>query len=189
MEEELVSDTEEESLPELKLKRLEFQKWEKERESQLRIKEIELKKRELCIQLKMKELEVARIVSSPTGKLEKFDMSKHIRFVPPFQDTAVDNYFLHFEKIASSLEWPKEVWMLLLQSVLLGKAREVYSALSVDQSSNYDLVRGAILKAYELVPETCRQQFRGCKKEESQTYLELARNKENLFDCWCMAKD
>ena len=54
-------------------------------------------------------------------------MSKHIRFVPPFQDTEVDKYFLHFEKITSSLEWPKEVWILLLQSVLMGKAREVYS--------------------------------------------------------------
>ena len=77
---------------------------------------------------------------------------EHI-FVPPFQDTEVDKYFLHFEKIASSLEWPKEVWTLLLQSVLLGKAREVYSALSVDLSSDYDVVKAAILKAYELVPE------------------------------------
>ena len=71
-------------------------------------------------------------------------MSKHIRFMPPFQDTEVDKYFLHFEKIASSLEWPKEVWTLLLQSVLLGKAREVYSVLSVDQSSDYNVVKGAI---------------------------------------------
>jgi len=37
--------------------------------------------------------------------------------------------------------------------VLTGKAREVYSALSVEQSSHYDAVKSAILKAYELVPE------------------------------------
>ena len=94
---------------------------------------------------------MAKTATSSAGKMEKFNMSKHIRFVPAFQDTEVDKYFLHFEKIASSLEWPKEeVWTLLLQSVLLGKAREVYSALSMDQSSDYDVVKGAILKAYKL---------------------------------------
>ena len=41
-------------------------------------------------------------------------LMEHICLVPPFQDTEVDKYFLHFEKIASSLEWPKEVWTLLL---------------------------------------------------------------------------
>ena len=96
-------------------------------------------------------------------------MSKHIRFVLLFQDTEVDKYFLHFEKVASSLEWPKEVWTLLLQSTLIGKAREVYSALSVDLSLDYEVVKGAILKAYELVPEAYCQQFHGCRKGESQT--------------------
>ena len=33
-----------------------------------------------------------------------FDVSKHIKLVPPFQEREVDKYFLHFEKIATSLE-------------------------------------------------------------------------------------
>jgi len=45
------------------------------------------------------------------------------------------------------------------------------------------------MKAYELVPEAYRQQFRGCCKEEQQTYVEFARSKENLFDHWCSSKD
>ena len=189
VEEEIVSEEEEDTPTDLELKRLEYQERERERESQLRIKELELKERELSIQLKIKELELAGASASTTGKSEKFDMSKHIRFVPSFQDSEVDKYFLHFEKVASSLEWPKEVWTLLLQSTLIGKAREVYSALSVDQSSNYEVVKEAILKAYELVPEAYRQQFRGCRKGEQQTYVEFARSKENLFDRWCSSKD
>ena len=63
----------------------------------------------------------------------------------------MDKYFLHFEKIASSLEWPCEVWILLLQSVLVGKAREVYLSMTVEQSAQYDLVKSTILQAYELV--------------------------------------
>jgi len=38
---------------------------------------------------------------------------------------------------------------MLLQSVLIGKAREVYSALSVEQSTDYNLVESEVLLAYE----------------------------------------
>ena len=54
---------------------------------------------------------------------------------------------------------------MLLQSVLTGKAQEVYSALSIDQSSNYDMVKSTILQAYEVVPEAYRQKFRDTKKQ------------------------
>jgi len=35
----------------------------------------------------------------------------------------------------------------------VGKAQEIYSALSVEKSAQYDEVKKAILKAYELVSE------------------------------------
>ena len=100
----------------------------------------------------------------------------------PFQEKEVDKYFLHFEKVATSLNWPKGVWMLLLQSVLVGKAREVYLAMSVEQSLQYDHVTKAVLKAYELVLEAYWQNFRKCKKQDKQTYTEFASKKETLFD-------
>ena len=45
-----------------------------------------------------------------------------------------------------------------------------------------------ILKSYELVPEAFRQQFRNCRKNFDQTYVEFARIKEQLFDKWCSSK-
>ena len=80
------------------------------------------------------------------------------------------------------------MWTVLLQSVLIGKAREIYSALPVNQSSNYVVVKEAVLKAYELVPEAYQQKFRKTTKEDSQTYLEFARTKERLFDQWCTSQ-
>ena len=97
---------------------------------------------------------------SPSVKASAFDPARNIRLVPPFQEKEVDKYFAHFEKVADSLNWPKESWVLLLQSVLVGKAQEIYGSLSVEQSSNYEHVKEAILKAYELVPEAYRQKFR-----------------------------
>ena len=82
------------------------------------------------------------------------------------------------------------VWMLLLQlqSVPVGKAREIYSAMSIEQSSQHKIVKKAILKAYELVTEVYRQNFRSYHKQEKQTYTEFAHEKEELFDRWCSSK-
>ena len=77
---------------------------------------------------------------------------------------------------------------MLLQSVVIGKAREIYTQLSLKQSSDYDKVKEHILKAYELVPEAYRQKFRNCRKENDQTHVEFARTKQQLFDRWCSSK-
>ena len=61
-------------------------------------------------------------------------------------------HFTHFEKVTELPEWPKDI-----QSVLVGKAQEVYSTFPLYKNTDYDLVKVAILKAYELVSEACRQ--------------------------------
>ena len=165
---------------------------EKERQERLEEKErqerLEKEKMELQHELEMKKLEVQlKLGSDPCAEKSsaKFDVTKHIKFVPPFQQADVDKYFLHFEKVAGNLKWPKEYWVMLLQSVLVGKAREIYIQLSVEQATSYDTVKELILKGYELVPEAYRQKFRSCEKLGYQTYVEFARSKEQLFDRWC----
>lgn len=105
--------------------------------------------------------------------------------MPQFRETEVDSYFRVFERIASTLHWPKEVWPLLLQCKLTGKAQDVCATLSVEDSVNYEVVKAAILRTYELVPEAYRQQFRSHKKNSSQTFVEFAREKGILFHKWC----
>ena len=68
----------------------------------------------------------------PSDRASAFDPDRIIRLVPPFQEKEVDTYFAHFEKVADSLNWPKESWVLLLQSVLVGKAQEIHGSLSVE---------------------------------------------------------
>ena len=136
------------------------------------------------------ELKMASLgIHTPKDKSSAFDPARNIRLVPPFQEKEVDKYFAHFEKVADSLNWPKESWVLLLQSVLVGKAQEICGSLSVEQSSNYEHVKEAILKAYELVPEAYRQKFRNYLKYDSKTHVEFAREKENLFNRWCHSKE
>lgn len=118
-----------------------------------------------------------------------FDVSKNISLVPLFREMEVDSYFGAFERIAASLNWPKEVWTLLLQCRLVGKAMEVFSTLSIEDSMKYETVKAAVLRAYELVPEAYRQKFRNHRKGSKQTFVEFAREKGVLFDKWCTSSN
>ena len=181
-----MEEREREKQKEIERERLEHEKLKLEAEER-----IEIEKEKLQFELKMKELELEGKYKSkplPLDSGKSFDVTKHIRLVPPFQEKEVDKYFLHFEKVAENLKWPRENWTLLLQSVVIGKAREIYTQLSLVQSSDYDKVKELILKAYELVPEAYRQKFRDCRKEPNQTHVEFARTKEQLFYRWCSSK-
>jgi len=161
-----------------------------ERERKERI-EMEKEKMEMEKEIKLKEIEAKVNLEKEKGSSysKTFDATRNIRLVPKFQESQVDKYFLHFEKIADSLKWPKEHWTTLLQTVFIGKAREIYSSLSVDQSNNYEIVKESILKAYELVPEAYRQKFRSAKKQYDQTHVEFARTQKQLFDRWLSSKN
>ena len=152
---------------------------EREREREREREKREEREKEREFQLRMREIEIA---NQPKQKIEyNFDVTKHIRLVPPFQEKEVDKYFLHFEKVAENLNWPKEHWTLLLQSVLIGKAREIYTQLGVEQSHHYETVKELILKGYELVPEAYRQKFRIVKKILTRLMLNLLETKNSYL--------
>lgn len=54
----------------------------------------------------------------------------NIRLIPPFSERDVDKYFVLFERVATTLKWPKEIWPLLLQCVFTGKTQEAYASLT-----------------------------------------------------------
>lgn len=107
--------------------------------------------------------------------------------MPTFRESEVDSYFKTFERIATALDWPKDVWPILLQCKLVGKAQEVVSSLPLEDSLQYDVLKEAILCAYDLVPEAYRQKFWNRKK--SSGFVEFARDKGVLFDKWCAASE
>ena len=129
-----MEEREREKQGEIEREKLEHEKLRleiEENENKLRLEaeeRIEIEKEKLQFELKMKELELegkAKSKPLPLDSGKSFDVTKHIRLVPPFQEKEVDKYFLHFEKVAENLKWPREHWTLLLQSVVIGKAREI----------------------------------------------------------------
>ncbi|KAJ8026737.1 hypothetical protein HOLleu_31657 [Holothuria leucospilota] len=167
---------------------MQMQKEKEEREMQMQMQR-EKEAREHEFRLKQLELGVIK-ASDPKIGLDTggFDVSKHVKFVPKFQEDNVEKFFNHFEKLGEQLKWPRDKWSILIQSNFTGKAQEVYSALSIEDSMDYDKVKKAILQAYELVPEAYRQKFRKYRKADTQTYVEFAYQKERHFDRWCASK-
>lgn len=167
---------------ELELVKIQAEREERERDRD-REERIELER----LKLEMRKVELG---SKPNNSehTTKFDVSRCIHLVPSFQEKDVDKYFLHFEKVAENLKWPKEFWTMILQSGLVGKARAIFTELSVEQAANYDFVKSVILKGYELIPEAYRQKFRDCFKHKDQTYMEFARTKEQYLDRWLLSK-
>lgn len=157
--------------------RLEVRRLEIEAETQVKLRELELSAAKGTPVPVVQPLQPADVSAGAGSVGTNFEVSRHISLVPQFRETEVDSYFSVFERIASTLHWPKEVWPLLLQCKLTGKAQDVCATLSVEDSVNYEVVKAAILRTYELVPEAYRQQFRSHKKNSSQTFVEFAREK------------
>lgn len=114
-------------------------------------------------------------------------MSTCLPLVPVFDESYVEAFFIVFERVATALYWPEDVWTLLLQHRLIGKAQDVFSFLPVGDLLNYGKVKNAILSAYGLVPKAYRQRFMTLRKLPHQTFVGFAREKERLFDKWCQS--
>ena len=73
--------------------------FEREKEEQERQERLEQQRLEHELEMKKLELGVSGGSNhSVSGSSSNFEVTKYIKLVPPFQETDVDKYFLHFEK-------------------------------------------------------------------------------------------
>ncbi|XP_034062115.1 uncharacterized protein LOC117539871 [Gymnodraco acuticeps] len=115
------------------------------------------------------------------------DIISYLRLVPKFNERDPDIFFTLFEHIAEARNWSDSDRVLLLQCVLTGRAQEAYSAICGENTLDYDRVKSAVLKSYELVPEAYRQRFRSGVKGDKQTHVEFIRDLTSHFQRWCAA--
>ncbi|KAK0131368.1 hypothetical protein N1851_033911 [Merluccius polli] len=155
-----------------------------DREHELRLKDLEFNQA-----LRLKEMDLKAREAGILFKSEQFDVTRNIRVVPPFHEDEVDKFFAHFERVATTLKWPREVWTMTLQCVFKGKAQEAYSVLTLEDAADYEKVKQAVLRIYSLVPEAYRQRFRAYQKPDALSYVEYVREKEMRFDRWLNSQE
>ena len=111
-------------------------------------------------------------------KLKEVNMTK----LNPTHD--IENYLTMFERTANTFEWPKEKWVVKLVPCLTGKAQAAYVSMSTMESNNYEKVKDAILKRYDITEETYSQRFRSTKKSREESYKEIYVRLKDLFKKW-----
>ena len=67
-------------------------------------------------------------------------------------------------------EVKKDKWAFKLASQLVGKAQQAYAGLSVTDASDYDQLKSAILRWYDITEESYRQRFRTAKPRPGEYY-------------------
>ncbi len=177
----------------LEFEKMRVQEREHERQfekfkSEQRIQEVKLAQEAERLKL-IAEGKVGKISVDSSGEQLVANTALNIinmtKLLPRFNEKGLDAFFSLFESIADDWGWNNAERTLLLQSVLEGKAQEVFISLSPVDRRDYKIVKDAVLKAYELVPEAYRRRFRAWRKGERQTHVEVAQELINHFNRWC----
>jgi len=86
----------------------------------------------------------------------------------PFFDEnkdCMDAYLNRFERFADVQGWKKDSLAICLSALLRGKALDVYSRLPPEQASDYDSLKQALLKRYQLFEDGFKRKFRTAKPD------------------------
>ena len=145
----------------------------RQQERDLRKLELEaelLKQREAIEAAKTEhELELARLRQG-RNDTERADMREDrakAPKLPSFVDGKddLDAYLQRFERFATTAKWEKTGWASKLSALLSGRALEVYSRLSEEAAQDYDRVKLALMKRYDLTEDGYRRKFRASEPE------------------------
>ena len=75
-------------------------------------------------------------------------------------------------------------WVVKIAPQLTGKAQQAYAAMKAEDAGNYQLVKEAILRRYDISEQTYRQQFRDAVMKKDETVSELNVRLTDLFFKW-----
>lgn len=111
--------------------------------------------------------------------------------LPVFEDgkDEMDSYLQRFERFATAQNWKSELWATHLSALLKGRALDVYALLPSDKALDYNELKTALLKRYELTEDGFKRKFRSCRPEAGETFGQFSVRLSNYLTRWVeMAK-
>ena len=91
-------------------------------------------------QLELGKLGVEKAAHARNPKLPYFEESKD----------KMDSYLSRFEKYAVANKWDRSIWAAYLSALLKGRTLEVYDRLSVADANDYEKLKDALLKNFDM---------------------------------------
>ena len=80
----------------------------------------------------------------------------------------IDSYLERFERFDKIQNWDPNDWAIMLSALLSGTALDVYARRSSTEALDYDIVKGALLKRYNLTEESFRSKFRTSNPDQGE---------------------
>ncbi|XP_075875892.1 uncharacterized protein LOC142884266 [Nelusetta ayraudi] len=96
----------------------------------------------------------------------------------------IEQYLTTFEVLDLAYRWPRQEWAVLLVPYLSGRVRTAYLAMDLDEATDYDWVKEAILCKYEINEEVYRRRFQELDARPGETPRELYTRLKDLFNKW-----
>ena len=101
----------------------------------------------------------------------------------PYFDEVRD-FMERFERFALSQKWESKNWALCLSALLRGRVLDVYSMMPKDDVNNYELLKDALLKRYQLTADGFKKRFRTAKPETGETPTQFLTRIGNYLERW-----
>ena len=180
-EEREKSEEKERERLELEKQRLELEKHKIELERQRAAEDYERSIRLAEIQhrhaMELAEKEIGALSAKERGKGPK---------LPWFDENKdnMDSYLSRFERYAEAQGWEKKHWCLHLSALLKGKALDVYSRLPSEESLDYDILKAALLKRFELTEEGFKKRFKTARPEKGETFVQYLSRSKRYLEQW-----
>lgn len=82
----------------------------------------------------------------------------------------IEAYLTTFERLMAVCGVDRARWSYMLAPQLTGKAQKAFAAMGDDQIGNYDDLKAAILKRYDINEESYRQRLRSVTKRNDEMH-------------------
>ena len=111
-------------------------------------------------------------------------MARPIIELPCFDEETdkIDYYLKHFERVASYEGWDIASYPMYLNTLLTGKAREVYCRLPLALANDYRYLKKALLAKYQLMVDDYRRKFFSVKQVNGESCTNLCGDLEFNLD-------
>ena len=103
--------------------------------------------------------------------------------IPAFNEgkDEMDSYLLRFERYATAQKWEPDTWATGLSALLQGKAFDVYALMPKEDALNYDKLKVALSKRYELTEEGFKRKYKKCRPENGETFQQFTTRMKSYF--------
>jgi hypothetical protein len=91
--------------------------------------------------------------------------------IPDFDEgkNEIESYLRRFERYVDSQKWPKPCWAINLSALLKGSSLDVYALKLSEDALDYDKLKIALLKRFDLTEDGFRRKFKSSQQETGET--------------------